>query len=252
MPKGDSTRRKLLALLKEGRGDWKLLVSNDKVRVQWQDHPNNSVAIQELPRKPLKRQLKRRTYSTYYLVQHFHPGDVFLMSNLLQDAKLTSSMSFEQAVHAMDAALERAKAELLRNETYKKYKESHPGIYHEYTEKDFTQMGYPKSIVRDEEVYFLEVEPADYNPIAFAGKNFGGTSEWTKFKFYDDKDDDEYMRQMEGMQAFYDSKSAGGARNLFKLLKADPDAVKGMTIEQFKAWLIKNKIAFDYVPTVWR
>jgi hypothetical protein len=117
----------------------------------------------------------------------------------------------------------------------------------------FDRMGWDRGWWFDEdEVYFLDVEPADYKPVSFAGRDFGGTAEWTEFKFYADKDDDEYMRQTEGMTAFYKSKSPGGARKMFKLLKADPDSVKNMNLDQFRALLDRSKIAYDYVPTVWR
>lgn len=243
LPVGDPTRRKILAVLREGGRDWKPLVSNDKVRIQWQDHPGNSLMIQELPTKPVKRRLRRATVETQMWVHHLGTGagDHFLMSNILRDAKLTSSMNYDQAVNAMRQAVEKAKQRAISDERSS------------FTEDWFKKFGWgSKWWFNEDDVYFLEVEPTDYKPVSFAGRDFGGKSEWNSFTFYDDKDDDEYMRQMEGMRAFYESTSAAPARKLFKLLKADPDAVKRMDIKQFKALLDKNKIAYKYVPTVWR
>lgn len=258
-PPSSPLRRELLGLLapqgKVAREDWKTLVSNDKVRIQMQDHPDNSLVIQEVPGKPFKQKLRRRRYDTRYLVQWFHPGGAFLMSNIVQRAKLSSSMSFDQAMDAMDKAMEDSKDALIAESKVlaEKYKDSHPGIYVEYTEDNFKRLGFPKSYSGNvDEVPFLEVEPSDYEPISFRGKDFGGKSEWTKFTFYDDADEDEWMAQMEGMRAFYKSTSAGGSRKLFKLLKANPDALKGMAHKDFTELLQRNKIGYDYIPTVWR
>ena len=54
------------------------------------------------------------------------------------------------------------------------------------------------------------------------------------------------------MQAFHKSTSAGGARKLFKMLKANPDLIRNMKERDFEDLLSKNKIGFNYVPTVWR
>jgi len=60
------------------------------------------------------------------------------------------------------------------------------------------------------------------------------------------------MAQMEGMRAKNESKSAGGARKLFKMLKANPDLTRNMSTKDFVQLLAKNKIGYDYWPTVWR
>jgi len=251
-----SLRAHLLPLVKQARGEMDTLIENDKVRVTWADHPDNRMEVQEMPGKPVKRRLRKRTYNTGQYVQWFHPGSAFLMENIKNDAKLSSGMGFDQVVSAMDKALEDAKDRLIAEslELVEKYpREKYPhAAYQVYSEADFTKLGFPRSIVWNDEVSFLEVEPANYKPVQFRGKDFGGTAKWNEFKFYADKDDDEFMRQTEGMQAFYKSLSAGGARKLFKLLKADPEAVKAMNESQFKDFLNRNKIGYDYVPTVWR
>lgn len=241
-----SLRPHLLPLLTKqaGRGDvGELVMENDKVRVTMVDHPSNELVVQELPSKPVKRRVRQRAYSNYYFVQWF--GSPFLMQNLLRDAHLSSSMDFDGVTRAMDAALEKAKERAI--EESGKYP-NRPAL----TENDFSRMGFPRGSIHDREISFLEVEPANYKPVRFRGKDFSGTSEWREFRFYADKDEDEYMAQMEGMQTFYKETSAGAARKLFQLLKADPDFCKGMTSEQFKKFLVDNKIGYEYVPTVWR
>lgn len=252
---GTPLREQLVAILKSADDDRKLFFANDKVRVQWEDHPDNTLLVQELPTKPLKRQLRRRRYDTSYLVRWFHPGHHFLMQNILQDVKLSGSVDYDGVVREVDAALQKAKDDLIvySAQAAEKYKDSHPGIYQAYTEADFKRLRFPEAFAgQDEAVYFLDVEPADYKPVSFQGKGFAGTAEWGKFRFYDEAMEDEWMAQMEGMRDFYKEKSSGGARILFKLLKAAPDAVKNMTIGQFRDWLNKNKIGYDHIPTVWR
>jgi hypothetical protein len=250
-----SLRPHLLPLLaKQARGEKKLLMENDKVRVTWSDHPDNMLVVQELPSKPVKRRVRRRTYNTYYMVQWF--SSPFLMENVLRDAKLSSSMDFDGVAKAVDAALVKAKdraiAESVENTTkYPKEKYPH-AMYRLFTEEEFSKVGFPGNVVTDTTVSFLEVEPANYKPVKFRGRDFAGTAEWGKFRFYADKDDDEFMAQVEGMQAFYESTSAGAARKLFQLLKADPDFCKGMTVDKFREFLTTNKVGFEYVPTVWR
>lgn len=252
---GSPIRQQLVAILKSARGDWKPYFSNSKVRVQWQGHPDNVILVQELPTRPLKRKLRRRQYDTQYLVQWLHPGHHFLTQNILRDVKLSGGVDYDGVVREVDAALQKAKDDLIvySAEVSEKYKDSHPGIYQAYTEADFERLRFPEAFAgQDEEVSFLEVEPADYKPVSFQGKGFAGTAEWGRFRFYDEAMEDEYMAQMEGMRDFYKEKSAGGARMLFKLLKAAPDVVSNMTVGHFREWLVKNRIGYDHVPTVWR
>jgi hypothetical protein len=242
-----SLRPHLLPLLKQAGRDLQIAMENDKVRVTWTDHPNNELIVQELPSKPVKRRVQRARYTNYYLVQWF--GSPFLMENVLRDAKLSSGMDFDGVKNAVDAALQKAKARALKEsaENTARYPNA---AYRVFDEDEITKA--IRSSLSEDTVSFLEVEPANYKPVKFRGRDFAGTSEWGKFTFYADKDDDEFMAQVEGMRAFYESTSAGAARKLFQLLKADPDFCKGMTVDKFREFLSANKIGVEYVPTVWR
>lgn len=218
---------------------WTKTIVGDKIRIRIADHPQNTVLIEELPTKPLKRRLRQREFDTAWWVQGARDlsGSNFLSDNILRDAKLSGSMTYDAAVSAMERALEMAKQKTTAESPT-------------YNEDWFQRTGWPPGR-KDTEVSYLEVEPIDYEPVSFRGRDFSGTAEWTEFTFSEDKQD-EYMRQMEGMTTFYKSKSPGGSRKLFKLFKANPDAAAGMTIRDFTSWLDKNKIAYSYVPTVWR
>jgi hypothetical protein len=243
-------RADLLPLLKQARYDWKKTLNGTKVRVRWSDHPDNTVLIEELPGKPVKRRVRRMLTDNRYLTHWVKASSSFLMANIMRDFKFSKGMSYDQAVASLRGAMEKAKADAI-DETAKAV-EKNPGRYELIDDAWFKKMGWPRAFFQENEVSYLEVEPVDYKPVSFKGKGFSGKAEWTKFEFWDEKSKDEYMEQMEGMRAFYSNKSAGGARKLFKWLKANEDKVKNMDVGQFQAMLDKGKIAYKYVPTVWR
>jgi hypothetical protein len=221
------------------RVKWTKVIAGDKARIRLAMHPENAVLIEELPGKPLKKRLRRAFIEMgWWTGQRDLSSRYFIVNNLQRDAKFNAGMTYDSAIKAMQKALDKAKDDIQRE---------HP----EYDDNWFKQRGW-EHIIHEEDVSYLNVEPADYEPIKIEGKDFSGMANWDTFKFYAKRDEDEYMAQMEGMSAFYKSKSPGGSRKLFKLLKADPNVVKGMNIDQFTGWLAKNKIAYDYVPTVWR
>ncbi len=160
-----------------------------------------------------------------------------LMENVLEDARLSRNMDYDKMVRAMKNALKKIPGK------YDEKTVARFGPMQEYVQKELDRAPY------EETVFYLNVEPANYKDVSFTGRDFGGTSKWTEFTFYSDSD--EYDQQ-EGMQAFTKSTSAGGARKLFKMLKANPDLVKNISEKDFTKMLDKNKIGYRYVPTVWR
>jgi len=252
-PKDDSVRQELATLLKQARGHrWKSIVQGDKIRTSFADHPDNAFLIEEMPGKPVKRKVRRMLFETKWTLPHLNPGSAFLMTNILRDAGVKKGMSYDQAVNAVRKAFALAGKKTIA-EAARLTKEYPDASYNtpEGAEKTLKSMNVLKNPGYEQTVSWLTVEPSDYKDISFKGKDFNGTSEWTEFKFFPDKQD-EYMAQMEGMREFYMSTSAGGARKLFKLLKADPSVVRNMTLRQFTDLLNKTKIAYRYVPTVWR
>lgn len=226
-------RKHLLPILKVGESEPEVVLENQKVRVKfWRNEQR--LLVQELSTKPVKKSLRRRDYNSYYEKKSF--GDELLMINLYEGAKLSSSMDFDDVLRAVDASIVKAKGKILQKQ---------PGL-----EVFMDRAGFPKSMISDDTVYFLEVEPSDYKPVAFVGTDFSGTSEWTAFRVMRDRDEDEAMAYLESMRTFYEQKSPAGARALFTILKADPDFFKGMSAEQFFAYLNSKKIGYEYVPTV--
>ena len=250
---GSDERRVILARIqKEARGGWDETISGDLMRARFGDQ---AVMIEEMPGKPVKRKVRRIRFSTEWVMrgQWFNPGGPFLMGNIWNDAGITKNMTYDRAVAAMRGAIEEAGSNALKEAA--KLSKKYPGNYMTPAEMQaqMDKVKWPKNFLGSEDVVsFLEVEPQDYSPISFRGKDFAGTSRWDEFTFYDEADKDDYMAQNEGMRAFYKSTSKGAARKLFKLLKADPSVVRNMDNGDFLLWLDKNKVSHRYVPTVWR
>lgn len=251
-------RALLVPLLREKKawrepGSWDQTIAGEKMRCRVSED-SDTILIEEMPGKPMKRQVRRMRFSTWEMRrgQWFHGvSHWFHVENLMKDARISPNMSYDAAVGhvwtALDMAMEKAIAE--SEELAVKY----PKNYSVYTEADFKRYRLPSAFGYETEVSWLEIEPKDYKPIQFRGKDFGGTSEWHEFRFYADSQKDEWMEQMEGMRAFYQEKSKGGARKLFKLLKAvGSESLRNMDLKAFEALLDKSKIAYSWVPTVWR
>lgn len=239
LPKGSQHRRKLLAELKEARRGqkwWDKQVVGERVRIRWSTGGRGgSLVIQELPGKPFKRHLRQARFPINNMHFGYDTPSAFLMENLTRSAMFGRAMNYDRAVMAFSAAIDAAIAEA-------------GDQLADWQTKQLQNMPH------EDTVYYLEVEPSDYSPIRASGKDFGIISEWREFRMHDERDDDEYMRQMEGMQAFYKEKSKGGARKMYKLVTGLVKAGKlsRMTFAEFKRMLDKNKIAYRYVPTVWR
>ena len=248
-------RPHLLPLLRKHAREmnWEGTFQGDHFRLKWADHPDNAIQVEEMPGKPVKRRVRKMHFSTMMELQWFHPGSQLLVANIMQDVRLSKSMTYDQVIASIKGAVQKALDSMVNEAA--KLREKYPTSTYsspEQVEKTIKDGRLPESLFHETTVSFLEVEPADYRPITFKGRDFRGTSEWGEFRFSADKDEDEYMRQVEGMQAFYQEKSKGAARKLFVLLKADPDAVRNMTFDQFKAMLDRAQIGYSYVPTVWR
>lgn len=240
----------LLPLLKEARGK---VLQGAKIRAYIDSY--GDIYVEEMPGKPVKRKVRKGHLSLSWLRSRQNSFlSAFIGENIWDDAHLSSAMHYDQAKAAVIKAGEKAvqKAIARAGELSGNY----PGKYStaEEAEALLKRWGYDDMPRRwyEDTVSFLEVEPVDYKPMSFRGKDFAGEAKWASFTFYDAADRDDYMAQMEGMRASYSSKSKGAARKLFKVLKANPDAIARMDARQFKAWLDKNRIGYRYNPTVWR
>jgi len=234
--------------INDPRGGWDEILAGDKARIRWKGHPSAYMVIEELPSKGKKR-LKRATYSVGdSLLTGFGQSSPnrFMMENLLMDAKLSKSMTYDQAVKAMDGALQKALAGWKKDIADGKTTRWEPA---EIPDWFYRSLKYVPDV---EEVFYLTVEPKDYAPVEVEGKNFSLKSEWGTFEA------DLHIAGAEehayGGDPHYikmNSKSQGGARKLFKALKANPDVLKGKTWEDLQAFLSGAKIGFETAHSQW-
>lgn len=234
LPKGNTGRRVLLGELQKTARGWDGKMEGPKVRAKWVNRGMFPyMEVQELPGKPFKRKLRKAEFRWSNHGQQWP----LLMENVMSDARLSKNMDYDKVVRAMQTALKKIPAKFDEKVV------ARVGPITDYVQKELARQPY------EDNVFYLEVEPANYKDVDFRGRDFAGVSKWTEFTYYSDSD--EYDQQ-EGMQAFHKSTSAGGARKLFKMLKANPDSVKNMSEDDFEKMLNKNKIGYRYVPTVWR
>ena len=262
----------------EGRGTEGKTIVGDDVRITVGTGRSEMViVVQQLPSKPLKRKLDRLFYNGLNLSERYwHPsfrGEsggyesigsttwMFGAENIAKWAGFSSGSTFKSAEAGLKKALAKGVKEMTA--TYKKViskgtfvwdsrkKENVPAGKKELAQALKWLEDGSKYAIDEGQIFYLEVEPHDYEPISVAGDGWGGTFEWGSFSFAS-HEQDEYMQQMEGQSTSYKSSSAGGARKAFKLLKGDPTSVKSMGLDEFTSFLDKNKIAYDYIPTVWR
>jgi hypothetical protein len=229
----DPDTRPLASFAKEARGDkWEKVVVGERVRIRWTHQWHGVVQIEELPGKPFKRSLRT---ATLHLSNVFPGGDkpnAFILENLVRSARFSKGMNFDRALMALQAAIDLAESES-------------EGQLRDYQIRSLGQQPEIK------DVFYLEVEPGSYRPIEARGKDFFVSAEWTEFEITDDSGvNDPY----EGMKDFYKQKSAGAARKFYKLVSAlyKSGELSRMSHDDLMKMVKKNKIGYDYVPSVWR
>ena len=95
----------------------------------------------------------------------------------------------------------------------------------------------------------LKVEPEGMDAISVEAKGFTIESKWASFKAYSPESD--MGTSGDPSYAVIESKSAGAARKLYKLLRQNPDALKGVSWDAFSSWLDRNGVAYEYHFSQW-
>lgn len=226
-----SLRGELLPLLcrTARRDEWEQTIAGPKVRIRMSDR---AVLIEELPGKPLKRKLGKLLMDAFYLL-YSEAMNEFLVPNLALDAKFNARMDYGKAKKALQKALSEARKNAEKDRDLK------PGFW--------KAVGWD-SLIREEQVYYLNVEPADFTPLAVQGGNFSLTSTWSEFSATVSYSDDPHDPSYSSIQ----QKSPGGARKLYKILKPNPDQLKNLDFTEFSKWLTSRKIGHEQFSSSWR
>lgn len=239
LPQGDALRREIIATVKEAALEpkWQNTVAGEKVRIRWNLHPRGAVLIEELPSRGKKR-LQRATFSVQDTFSNIADApNSFMVENLLRDFKPSPSMSYDQAVTAFKGAIAEATAHVDAG------KAQRGRMLHQWERSQLAKLPYQS------DVFYLEVEPADYSPLEIQGKDFVMKAEWGEFEAFSPNSD---FQQMDPHYSVKEQKSPAAARKLFKILKADPEALRSINWSGLGDWLTQNGVAFETHHSQWR
>ena len=226
----DYQKVKSASILKEGIGgvdwlhhssDFKVYHETDALRILVADH---ALVIQELP-VPGKHKTKLWVASGHfgYAQTVYHLND-YIMTNILNGSKVKSASSYESAVQDVNKYLEKAAED---NKT-----KGH---------------GLPNKL-EEKQVYYLEIEPKDHSPMKVDGKDFTVSASWDRFSASSPDSD---FQSHDPYYTKYVSKSAAAARKFYKMIKSEPDLLKGLSWDQFGNWLKSNAIPYDIHHSQW-
>lgn len=213
---------------------WNQTIHGKNCRTRWEEggHVVEKMWIEELPGKPVKRKVRY----TLINMPPWMPGtqsrfvSPFMLSNLVRDAKLSKSMDYDKTVAAMKKAIKNALDKVLSDPDGKRWigKMKPNNVVDSFFDGDT--------------VSYLQVEPDDYSDMVVDAKDFTVSTDWNGFKAYDPGAD---FQSHDPTYTQYASKSPTSARKFYKIMKADPDALKKVSWDGFGKWLQKNKIPYD-------
>ena len=219
------------------RDDYKVVLLSDKIRLQ---HEPNSVVgaimLEELPSKPLKSKHMKQLFIPFGPNSSYPGVSAFISDNLLSDAKIGRGDSYDSAKKKLEKALEKA-GKRMEDEWKKNPK----------TEGRDPSPWFSRP--RESTVHYLQVEPKDYKPMTIKGKDFSITSEWNNFSAYSPNSD---FQSHDPHYTQYVAKSPTAGRKLYKILKANPDALKDVSWDSLDDWMRKHKINHKTNFSVWR
>jgi hypothetical protein len=193
------------------------------MRVKWDDH--YGIQMEELPAKGKKR-LRILGFGIQRVVSEADP--YFNIPNVIDDMKLSSSQTYDKAKKAIE-----------------NFCKEHFDDIEKRTGKDMSGW----IILHEDTVHYLKVEPVGVKKQLIDGKDFTVSSEWSKFSSYSPDSD---FQSSDPSYIQYESSSAAAARKLYKILNANPDALKNVTWNDFGKWMDRNKIKYDTNFSVWR
>lgn len=197
-------------------------------RLTWDRH---TWKLEELPVKGKK---KCKVADLHNPASHNVRGlDAYIDGNILRDARLSASDSYEIIKQKMLDAFEMAAETTLA-------KASPEDVKHFQWLRD--------SKWYENEVHYLKITPEDTEPFNIEGKDFTLKVSWTDFSVYSPQSD---FQQTQPFYMGYKASSSTAARKLYQILKAEPGALKSMPYAKLDEWFAKNKIQTRSDNSVW-
>lgn len=192
--------------------------------------PGSTIFLVEVPTKPLKR--KKMEVAALFPNPAFGGFSEFIAENLLQDAKIAKSDTFEGALQKLKKAL--IEAEKAVDEKGKA------------NGKLDMSSTYPRLEVG--EVNYLLIPPSDSDPFTVKGKDFTMKVSWGNFEVYSPNSD---LANHDPSYTKYEAKSPTAARKVFKILKVDPDQLKTVAWNDLSKWFDGHKVPYKTLFSSW-
>lgn len=212
--------------------DKEIVVEGNGIRVskgKFGDHP---LLLEEMPEKG-KKTLRQCQFSLAPWRYSDRALGILNYENVIHDAKLHSGMDYDQAKKAMLDSMSRLVKDINASASKAGGKT--------YEEKDLVSSW-------ENKVHFLKIEPPNTKPFTVKGKDFTMDVSWTQFKTYSPNSD---FQQADPFYSVMEETSSGAARKLFKILSANPDALKSMSWDDLSGWFDKNGIGYETNHSVW-
>lgn len=204
---------------------WEEKIVGPQFRLQWTSY---RWELEELPQKG-KKKLHVAGMQNMYGVMH-HPQDLSALhpKNIIKDASVTPSDSFDHVKTKLLAAMKSASERIVKEQNAKGNK----------------KWDFILDAVRwdEKEVYFTKVMPEGMEPFSAEGKDFLVKVEWTSFKSFSPDSD---FQQADAYYTMYEASSPTAARKLYQILKEDPKALSGVSWAEFSKWLTAKKIGYS-------
>lgn len=216
------------SVVTEGRG-WDGKKIGKFYRLQWSDA---TWSLEELPQKGGPRKVRHSDLQNpFWSLRGSGKADMFIPDNVLRDAKLDANDTYDQVKSKLLSVMQDAAKEYRDTVTSGSWVK----VY------DWSESS--RGAVR--------VRPEGSDELKIKGKDFTMKSSFDKFEAFSPGSTMNYMPDGDPHYSVLQSKSEGGARKLYNLLKKDPEALLGVTWRDLSDWLKKNGIGYDYRQSYW-
>jgi len=200
-------------------------------RLQWS---RATFMLEELPQKG-KKKLRQATLQNPSAYSH-RGTDWWIPGNILNFAKLSSGDDYDKIKSKIEAAFEMARKKASEGNAEEK-------AYYEANKRWMDEIQW-----YEHPVFFLNVAPEGVESFTAEGKDFTVKVEWGNFKAYNPDSD---FQQADPYYTLYEAKSPGAGRKFYKIMKADPDALKSVAWNNFDEFLKKNGVGYDIHFSQW-
>jgi len=217
--------------------EWGNEIEGPHIRFHWGGYSgaHDSFELEEMPEKGKKTlRVLSGGLAPWTSGQSDPEFSFFNIENLVHYAGVHRNLTYEQAKEAITSAAQKLvdgvnKHAMAAGKKGHEYRTLFSGPY-------------------ENTVHFLKIEPPDTKPFIAEGSNFKVSVKWTEFQTYSPGSD---FQQSDPHYTLIVSSAPASARKLYKILKADPGALKSVSWMGLSDWLRKNGIGYDTRFSQW-